>query len=161
MIWIVLAIIVVLLAFCLWGLTLSLKRSKHDKKLRESSDYTFKTEKGNYSFVYMVKGFKKDEGKLIKIAMHPFLGFADLATAQTNSFTSINIVCKDKKTNTEITTTEAKVTPNNALQVSSEIIVPADLLDEQGNANVEITVDSWWYLGGTPIDEQLMFDFNK
>ena len=120
--WLLMAIVVVLLIFFVWGAVLSGKRSRHDKKLRESSDYAFQTKKGNYSFLYLIKGFKTEEGKLIKFAVHPFIAFSDIAHADTNGFDSINIICKDRKTGEEIKACDETDPPQRKMNMKCLLI---------------------------------------
>ncbi len=159
--WVLLAIIAVMLIFCLCGAVLSGKRSRHDKKLRESSDYAFQTKKGNYSFLYLIKGFKTEEGKLIKFAVHPFVGFSDFAHANTNGCDSINIVCKDRKTGKEIKVCDEIDTSQRKMYISREMLIPSKFLDESGIADLEVKIVSAWNLGGGIIFDELAFDFQK
>lgn len=161
-IWIILIVVIgVLLVLCICGLILSLKRAKHDKKLQKSSDYSFKTNKGNYSFLYLIKGFKVENGKLIKIATHPYLGFSDIAYSSTNGCNYIRIVCKDRKTGEEIEVNDDKNTAQSEIQMNSEILIPSNLLDQEGLADLEVKIESSWTLGGDSITDELTFDFKK
>ncbi len=159
--WIFAAVVGVLFIFCVCGVILSGKRSKHDKKLRKSSDYAFKTEKGNYSFLYLIKGFKTEEGKLIKFAVHPFVGFSDFAHANTNGCDIINIVCKDRKTGEEIKVCDEIDTTQRKMDINSKVLIPSKFLDESGIADLEVKIVSAWNLGGDTIFDELTFDFQK
>ena len=159
--WVVVAVLGVLSLLFVCGAILSVKRSMHDKKLRKSSDYAFKTKKGNYSFLYLVKGFKTEDGKLIKIAVHPYLGFSDLADSDTNGFDFIDIVCKDRKTGEEIEAHDEKDTSQNRLQINSEVLIPSQFLDEFGTADLEVKIETSWKLGGATVSDKITFDFKK
>ena len=159
--WIVAAIVAIMLLACVCGAVLSVKRSMHDQKLRQSSDYAFRTKQGKCSFLYLIKGFKTEGGKVIKIAVHPDLGFSDLAHSATNGLDSIGIVCKDRKTGEEIKVCDSAGTSQGNLQINSEVLIPSHFLDENGTADLEVRIGSCWNLGGDTVSDELTFDFKK
>ncbi len=178
--WIVVAVVGVFFVLIVCGAILSTRRSMHDKKLRNSADYAFKTKKGKYSFLYLIKGFKREDGKLIKVAIHPFLGFSDLVDFNTNGCKTIYIFCKDRKTGEEIEVCDEINTPpsdmeidivskkdeeinaqQNGLQINSEVLIPSKFLDESGIADLEVKIRGSWKLGGDDISDEFTFDFKK
>ncbi len=161
MLWILVVVLCGAFAFCMWGLTLSIKQQNKTKKLQNTADYNFKTKNGAYSFIYTIKGFITEQGKEIKIALQPVLGFSDLATSGTNQCVNIQCSFRDNNTGEEVDGEKKEIGFRNTLNVNDTLSIPQNMLNEVKIANIHVTIISTWNLGGKVFDEKLEFDFNK
>ena len=159
-----LVICIILFIFCMWGLSLSLKNEFKKRKLQKTADYNFKTKNGHYSFIYIFKSFAAENGKELKLALQPVLGFSDLSTASTNRWQTIKFELKDNISGQELLydKQQPEFDPKkNPLFINASVNIPSSMLNENNVADVHIKVISSWTLGGNTIDEVFEFDFKK
>lgn len=148
----VIVVLVGLFAFCIWGLTLSIKRTNQVKKMQASADYNFQTQHGPYKFKYMVKAFDNDGGKTVKIIVAPELGFSDLKNYKTNELRSFTVEVDSK-------------TPEQSVQHADNLcadltveLTPDYLTDGVLKANFKVTTT--WFLSEEIVDT-FEFTYNK
>ena len=164
MLYVILVVLCLLFVFCVIGFMLSLRQRNKTKRLQRSSDYDFKTENGRYRFIYTVKGFPAAEGKELKIALQPQIGFSDLKNAGTNGCEHVEISETDNRSGKVYFWEEEQPRDKHGLHpmnITGAILLPAEALDGQGAADAHVVVRTRWSLGGRQIEETLAFDYQK
>lgn len=153
-------VIVAAFGFCVWGFIVSLKAHRKTKKLQASADYNFKTQNGNYSFIYTIKGFNEGGKKKIRILIQPVLGFSDLKTNKTNTVLTWALKATNNRTGFVHNLGQGNFA-NGGLNVTLTCEFNAPTVDANGVVDLNFTVDTTWNLGGYVVEESLNFDYNK
>lgn len=160
------AVLFVVFVILFVGMALAAKDKTKLKKLQKDADYIFKKKNGAYKFFYTIKGFNGENGKTVKVILQSGPLFSNLTKKSTYTdygCKTIQFGYADNRSDAAqlLPLKEVPAKEGQSYTVNEEFVLPGELLDETGAADIHVTIRSAWVLGGKNIDEVLEFDYNK